>query len=513
MQALKRRQAAIIVWLHRRPRALLGILVASGVAGVALMPLLGARLLPDFRENYLIAHASLRPGISLEETVRIGEKISKDLMRIPGVKSIAEQIGRAENGQDPDAPNKSEFEVQIDPLQGRSAVDIDAAIRRAFERYPSQLVEIYSVLAERIGETISGESAAFSINVIGSDLDADDRVGAQIVEVLRRLKGSGTVRLIVPPRQVELRVDLSAERLAARGLQASDVLLAVNSAFHGAVAGVLNEADRSLPLVVRIQGARADPDAVGRLLVRGRDGALVPVSAVANVKMVSARGLIDHQNGLRRQIVVASPRGEDQAGYARSARRAIAEQIELPPGVYLEFGGAAEAHAAAANELLLHSGAAFVLILLLLSLAFGSARQALLVLMALPSTLIGGVAAVALTGGTLTLGAMVGFVALFGMAARNTILLISHYDHLVREENQTWDFRTALRGAEERLTPVVLTSLLTGLALLPVAMQLHEPGHEVEGPMAVVILGGLVSSTLVSLLLIPPLAARWLGSD
>jgi Cu/Ag efflux pump CusA len=264
---------------------------------------------------------------------------------------------------------------------------------------------------------------------------------------------------------------------------------------------------------VRFQGAGADPEALGHLLVRARDGALIPLSSVASIEMVLARGLIDHQDGLRRQIVVASPRSEDQAGYAKAARRAIAAQVELPAGVYLEFGGAAEAHAAAANELLLHSAAAFVLILLLLALAFGAARQVLLVLLALPSTLIGGVVAVAVTGGTLTLGAMVGFVALFGMAARNTILLVSHFDHLVREENQAWNLRTALRGAEERLTPVVLTSLLTGLALLPVALQLHEPGHEVEGPMAVVILGGLVSSTLVSLLLIPPLAASWLRPE
>jgi Cu/Ag efflux pump CusA len=228
------------------------------------------------------------------------------------------------------------------------------------------------------------------------------------------------------------------------------------------------------------------------------------------VRTVLARSVVDHQDGLRRQIVVASPKGADQAGYASAARRAIDAKVPLPPGVFLRYGGAAEAQTAARNELLLHSIAAFVLIVLLLALAFGHARHVLLVLLSLPSTLIGGVVAVALTGGTLSLGAMVGFVALFGMAARNTILLVSHYDHLVHTEGQSWTLDVAARGAEERLTPVLLTALLTGLALLPVALQLHQPGHEIEGPMAVVILGGLVSSTLVSLLLIPPLAARWL---
>jgi CzcA family heavy metal efflux pump len=510
LRRLKRGQLRAIAWLNLRPRTLIAIVLVSGVAGIVCLPLLGARLLPDFRENYLIAHASLRPGISLTETTRIGQQISQGLIAIPGVKSVAEQIGRAENGQDPDAPNKSEFEVQIDPRHGRTAAEIDSAIRDVFDDFPNQLVEIYSVLAERIGETLSGESAPFTISVIGSDLDADDEVGTQIVAVLQTLRDSGSVRLTVPPREAELHVALRPERLTQYGLQAADVLQTVNAAYHGSVAAELNQADRSIPVVVRIARAGADPHAVGALLLRGHDGALTPLSAVAEVSMMSARSLIDHQDGLRRQIVVASPKGADQAAYAEAARKAIAEKVQLPPGVFLRFGGAAEAQTAAKNELLLHSAAAFVLIVLLLALAFGHARHVLLVLLSLPSTLIGGVAAVALTGGTLTLGAMVGFVALFGMAARNTILLVSHYDHLVQQERQPWNLDTASRGAEERLTPVLLTALLTGLALLPVALQLHQPGHEIEGPMAVVILGGLVSSTLVSLLLIPPLAAHWL---
>jgi CzcA family heavy metal efflux pump len=510
LRHLKRGQLGAIAWLNLRPRALVAIVLVSGVAGIICLPLLGARLLPDFRENYLIAHASLRSGISLAETTRIGERISKDLMAIPGVKSIAEQIGRAENGQDPDAPNKSEFEVQIDPRQGHRAAEIDADIRAVFGNYPNQLVEIYSVLGERIGETLAGESAPFSISVIGSDLDADDRVGAQIVDVLRHLPDTSNARLTVPPRELELHVELLPQQLAIHGLPAADVLQTVNAAFHGTVAAELNQADRSVPVAVRIAHQRADPSAVGALLLRGRDGALTPLSSVARISMPLARSVVDHQDGLRRQVVAASSKGADQARYAELARRSISAQVQLPPGVFLRYGGAAEAQAAARNELLLHSAAAFVLIVLFLALAFGNARHVLLVLLSLPSTLIGGVVAVALTGGTLTLGAMVGFVALFGMAARNTILLVSHYDHLVRAEAQPWNRETAARGAEERLTPVLLTALLTGLALLPVALQLHQPGHEIEGPMAVVILGGLVSSTLVSLLLIPPLAARWL---
>ncbi len=510
LQRCKRAQQRAIGKLHGHPRLVLSLLLLSGAAGMALLPLLGARLLPDFREDYLIAHASLRPGISLTETARVGARIAERLSAIPGVKSVAEQIGRSENGQDPDAPNKSEFEVQIDPAQGFTATQIEGRIRRTFDDFPNQLVEIYSVLVERIGETLSGESAPFFISVFGPDLDDDDRVATEVAKVLQGLPDSGNVRLKVPPRQPELRLDLRPPQLALYGLQAADVLQTVNAAYHGTVVAQLNQADRSVPVTVRMAQTGATPQAVGTLLLHGHDGALVPLSAVADLQMVSARSLIDHEDGLRRQVVVANPQTSDQKGYAEAARKAIAAQLKLPPGIYLRFGGAAEAQASAAHELLLHSAAALMLIVLLLALAFGHARHVLLVLAALPSTLIGGVAAVTLSGGALSLGAMVGFVALFGMAARNTILLISHYDHLVRVEGCEWSLQTALRGAEERLTPVLLTALLTGLALLPVAVQLRQPGHEIEGPMAVVILGGLVSSPLVSLLLVPPLAARWL---
>jgi Cu/Ag efflux pump CusA len=314
----------------------------------------------------------------------------------------------------------------------------------------------------------------------------------------------------VPPRQPELQLQLRPEQLALYGLQAAEVLSALNADYHGTVVAQLNQSDRSVPVVVRLRGAGTTPEDVGTLALHGHDGVRVPLASVATLSMVSARSLVEHEDGLRRQVVVASPHTADQAGFARAAQAAIAAHVKLPPNVYLRYGGTAPAQAAAARELIWHSAAALVLIVLLLALAFGQSRHVLLVLATLPSTLIGGVVAVALSGGTLSLGAMVGFVALFGMAARNTILLISHYEHLATIEGEPWGLATALRGAEERLTPVLLTALLTALALLPVALQSREPGHEIEGPMAVVILGGLVTSTLVSLILVPPLAARWL---
>ena len=509
----KRWQLATIAALARRPRLSLALLVVTGIAGLVVLPLFGARLLPDFREDYLIAHGSLRPGIAIGETARIGREISTRLAAIDGVRSVAQQIGRAENGQDTDTPNDSEFEIRIEPTSARGAEAIEADIRAVFDSYPNQHAEVYSVLAERIGETLTGEGGAFSVSVFGTDLDRNDAVAARIAEVVGGIPGASGVRLGVPPRQPQLRIELDHAALALNGLDAADVLDTVQAAFHGRLAAEMNLPDRSLPVVVRIAEVDDDPSAVAALVLRGRDGTLVRLGDVARVETVSARAVIDHEDGLRRQVVIATPDVDDEVGFARAAQQAIAARVELPPGVYLRYGGSAEAQRDASRELLRNALFAAVLVIVLLAFAFGHARHVGLILAALPSTLIGGVIALWLTGATLTLGSMVGFVALFGMAARNTILLVSHYDHLVRVEGAAWNLDTALRGATERLTPVLLTALLTALALLPVALQADQAGHEIEGPMAIVLLGGLASSTLVSLLLIPPLAARWLRID
>jgi len=507
LRRMKRFQHRAIAWLNERPRLAWMILTVTALAGIAALPLLGARLLPDFRESYLIVHTTLRPGVSIDETVRVDRRISARLAAIPGVGSVAAQIGRAENGQDPDTPNKSEFEVQVAPAIGRTAVE---QIRAIFEDFPDQLSEIDSMLTERIGETLSGEAAPFLISVFGTDLEADDRVAQRAAQVLRSLPGSGQVRLLVPARQPEIQVSLKPRELTSHGLQASDVLGAVSASFSGTPVSEISLADRSIPVVIRTPAAAATPQAVGDLLLRGHDGNLVRLSSVAAVEVIDGRALLNHEGGLRRQVVAATPRGNDQVGFADAARRAIARQVKLPRGVYLAFGGSAVEQAGALEELLLHSVAAIVLIVVLLSIAFGRARQVLLVILALPSTLIGGVAALAIADASLTIGAMVGFIALFGMAARNSILLVSHYDYLVMNEGQEWGGAAALRGAEERFTPVLLTAMLTALALLPVALQSGKPGHEIEGPMAIAILGGLVTSTLTTLFIIPALSVRWL---
>jgi Cu/Ag efflux pump CusA len=258
---------------------------------------------------------------------------------------------------------------------------------------------------------------------------------------------------------------------------------------------------------------RRDPESIGALRIRTPTGRELPLSALADVTLESGRARILHESGQRRQVVTLNATTSDVVGLVEAAQRAITEKVKLPDGVYLKFGGAAEAASAASRDLALHSSIAAVGVLLLLMLAFPDWRSIVLILINVPFALVGGVIAVALGGGSVSIGSLVGFVTLFGISARNTIMLISHYAHLIGAEGAHWSGQTVLRGARERLTPILMTAVVTGLGLLPLALGSGEAGREVEGPMASVILGGLVSSTVLNLLVMPALVLRYLRPD
>jgi Cu/Ag efflux pump CusA len=250
---------------------------------------------------------------------------------------------------------------------------------------------------------------------------------------------------------------------------------------------------------------RDDPEAAGSLLVRGSSGVLAPLSAVSTISLDTNRASISHDGGRRRQIVTANTDRADVAGFTADVQRELSSRVSLPDGVYLEYAGVAQGQTAARRELLVNVSVAAAGIVAMLVLAFGGPRPAILILSSAPSAMVGGVAAVILTGGVVSLGGLVGFVTLFGITARNAILLVSHSDHLVRHEGAEWNRSTVLRATSERVTPVIMTALVTALGMVPIAVGTGEAGREIQGPMAQVILGGLITSTLLSLFLLPPL--------
>jgi Cu/Ag efflux pump CusA len=324
------------------------------------------------------------------------------------------------------------------------------------------------------------------------------------------VNGAVDVTLESKATSPELVIQLRPERLAQFGFQPVEILEAVETAYQGTEVAQTFQGNRVVDVTMILSEAeRREPETIGGMLVQNGAGLRMPLRELADVFLTDSRSVIVHDGVQRRQQVTCNVQGRDVASFVRELKRKVAARVTFPGGVYPVYGGSAEAQKKARMELLMHSLIAGVIIVLLLAMVFRSGRNLLLVLVNLPFALVGGALAVFASGGLLSIGSLVGFVTLFGLTMRNSIMLISHYEHLVREEGMTWGLEAAIRGASERLLPILMTVLVTGLGLLPLAIGAQEAGHEIEGPMAIVILGGLVTSTVLNLLVLPTLAQRY----
>jgi Cu/Ag efflux pump CusA len=502
--------ARLLARLIDRPR---GVVIGTALTALVVAVVFasfGSELLPAFRERHYVVQLNGPVGASMPWMRDVGARISKEILAIPEVATAEQQIGRAEAAEDTWPPSRSEFHVRLKPVGGAGEDHALAAIRAVLARYPMMRGEVVTFLGDRISESLSGETAKVAINVYGPDLDALDRAAADIARVVGTVPGAADVQVKSQPGAPTLEIALDPARLAAHSVTGSDAYDAIEAGFQGRMVSQITEASRVTDVAITLPANR-EPEAIGALLVRGADGGAVPLSDVATIRIGEGRTTIAHEAGQRRQVVTVNPEGSDIAGFVAKARAAIDRQVKLPPGVFLDFAGAAEAQAAATRQVLVNVGTASIVVEVLLILAFGGGRPAALILVTTPFALAGGVAAVAVSGGVLSLGALVGFVTLFGIAARNAILLIAHVDHLVDEEQAEPGAATVLRAARERLTPILITALVAGLGLAPLALDAGQAGREVQGPMAAVILGGLVTSTAMSLILLPALilAYRW----
>jgi Cu/Ag efflux pump CusA len=442
---------------------------------------------------------------------RIGERISRAMLKIDGIATVSLQVGRAEAGEDTWSPNRGELHIELKPgVSGAEESRIEADLREVLDAFPGVQSEVVTFLGDRISESVSGETAAVTINVFGPDLTVLDQVASQVAARVRAIPGAADVQYRASADVPMLSIAPRAASLAMLGMRPTDVMDAVATAYAGTTVAHVYEGSQSMALrVVLDEAARSDPQAVRDLPVRTPAGRLAPLSMLADVSLESGRDSILHDNGQRRQVITLNPRTSDIVGFVRTLRQTLSRDVKLPPNVYLEFGGSARAAAEATRELLIHGTVAFAVIVMMLILVFGSWRTTALVLINVPFALVGAVVAVALSDASLSIGTLVGFVTLFGISARNSILLMSHYEHLTLVEGRRWSRYLAERGARERMTPIFMTALVTALGVLPLALGNGEAGQEVEGPMAVVILGGLVSSTLLNLLVMPVVAARY----
>jgi CzcA family heavy metal efflux pump len=485
--------------------------VLAAVATATGLMLFSSELLPSFKESHFVLGVTGPPGTSLSAMRTYGQAISKDLLAIPGVQSAEQQIGRAEGGEDTWPTSKSEFHVELKPkLKAADQDRVEKSIHEVLSSYPGLTSEVVTFLGDRIGETLTGETAAVAVNVYGQDLDQIDAAAAQIAAVIKAVPGAKDVQMQTPPTTPVVRADLQFDQLARYGLSAAEVLAAIEGAYQGAPAAEIYDNARTIEIAVTTPSSvRGNPEAVGDLLLRGASGVTVPLNKVAKVYLAEGRTSISHEGGVRRQVVTTNPVPKDVQAVTKAVQAAVAQKVKLPPGAYVTYSGTAEGAAQAQRELLFNVALALGGIVALLLLAFRSGRAVGLILGSAPFALVGGVVAVALTGHSLSLGSLVGFITLFGIAARNAILLISHADHLITVEGQPWSLQTVIRATRERVTPILMTALVTALGLLPLALQTGQAGREIQGPMAIVILGGLVTSTLMSLFLLPSLVWRY----
>jgi len=500
-------------WLDnvsRRSRTVIGLALGLCLGATATLPFFGGEFLPELHEGHYVLHMSAVPGTSLAESIRLGKLVTAELLKNPHIRSVEQQAGRAENGEDTFGPQYSELHVDLQPLHGEEAEQAESEIRAILGRFPGLTFTVESFLTERMEETISGTTAEFAVDIFGNDLDTLDAKAGEVRQVLSKIRGAVDVNLTAQPGLPELAVRLRPERLLQYGFRPVDVLNAIQTAYEGTTVSQIYDGNRVFDVAVILdENDRKNPEAISSFPLRNAQGVVVPLRELANIGLGNGRYAVIHEGAQRLQQVTCNVERRDVASFAAEVKQKIAAQVTFPPGVFAVYAGSAQAETQARHDLLVHSILAGAGIVLLLAVLFGSGRNLLLILANLPFALVGGVLAVFATGGSLSVGSLVGFVTLFGITMRNSIMMISHFEHLVNEEGLTWGTEAALRGATERLIPIAMTALVTALGLLPLAIGSGEAGREIEGPMAIAILGGLVTSTLLNLLVLPVLALRF----
>ena len=515
LDARESRLVAILKGWYRRtlPRvidrpAVAGAMLAGlMLATLAAVPFLGEEFLPNFREYDFLMHWVEKPGSSIEAMNRITERASKELRAIPGVRNFGSHIGRAEVADEVVGPNFTELWISLDP-----SVDYEvtvAKVQEVVDGYPGLYRDLLTYLRERIKEVLTGASATIVVRIEGPDLDRLQTHAAAVRSALAPI--SGVVDLKAQPQVLvpQIEVKFRSEKAARLGVAAGDIRHAVTTVVQGSKAGEFFEDQRFFDVVVwGTPEARGSIDAVRAIRLPVPGGGTVPLHAVADVAIVPVQNEITRENGARRIDVTCNVAGRDLGSVARDIDAQLAT-LDLGAGYHAEVLGEYAARAASSRSLLVWGGVALAGVILILLTDFGTVRLTALVFLTLPFALVGAIAAAFLTGGILSLGSLVGLVTVIGIAARNGIMLVSHYRHMHREEGVPFGRDLVMRGAEERLAPILMTALATGLALVPIALSGDKAGHEIEHPMAVVILGGLVTSTLLNLFLLPPLYLRF----
>ena len=511
VRRLKSRYGQILPRILNHAGWVIGLSAILLIASLAAVPFLGGQFLPEFNEGNLIIHMAGLPGTSLEESMRVGAIVQQRLTRVPEVVKIAQRTGRVQLGEDTWGPNYTEIDVNLKE-SGRTRDEVMADVRKHLEGLTGYAFSIKQFISERIEEVLSGTTATIVVKLFGPDLDVLQEKAAEIQSVMAAVPGLADLTVEQQTGVPQLLIRFNHDAMASYGLNSADLAASIRTAFFGSVVSEVYEQQKSFAILVRYDPALTrNPQSMRDTLIDSPIGAKVPLSAVADIQIISAPAAINREGAQRRIVISANTTGVGSlTSVAQEVQRRVADKMRLPTGYYVVYGGQYEAQSQALRQILILSLAAIAGIFLLLFLAFRSLRESLLVMANLPLALIGGIVAVLLASeGETSIASLVGFVSLFGIATRNGIMLITHYHHLMREEGMSFGRELVERGALERLSPILMTALTAGLGLLPLALSAGKPGRELEQPMAVVILGGLFTSTLLNMVVLPALYLKF----
>jgi CzcA family heavy metal efflux pump len=492
-----------------RPRVvILSAIVLLVAVGIAITRM-GTAFLPEFHEGTLTVQANTLPGTSLAKSDEIGRRVEQIMLAQPEVVATARRTGRAELDEHVQGVEAAEIDVGLRPSD-RPRDELLAALRRDFSTLPGVNVTIGQPISHRIDHMLSGTRANIAIKVFGDDLRILRRLGEHVRETVSGIPGVVDLSLEQQMDVPFIRFVLNRQAIARYGLRTEDVAEAVETSFAGSTVGRIFDRGAAFDLVVKFdQESSADFERIGDLPIDTPNGGPVPIRLLAEVRREEGANMILRENVQRRIVISCNVSGRDLGSVVREIQSRVAQTLPMPAGYRVEYGGQFESQQSASERLAILFVGVLAGLFMLLVLAFGRSRDAVIVMVNLPLALVGGVVGVFLAGGVLSIAAMIGFITLFGIATRNGIMLVSHIQHLMTEEGVT-DFREAVeRGAHERLIPILMTAMAAGLALIPLALGGGKPGSEIQTPMAIVILCGLTTSTLLNMFVVPTLYLRY----
>ncbi len=505
VRAMKVRYEQLLMRVLDGPKR--AILIATGVLVVLTLVLffnLGRSFLPPFNEGSFTINVSTLPGVSFEESDRMGEQAERLLLQVPEVKDVARKTGRAELDEHALGVNTSEMEVPFE-LKDRSKEEVMADIRFKLRTLPGVNVEIGQPISHRIDAMLSGTKAGIAIKVFGPDLTTLHSIGLQIQQATHSIDGVTDLNVEQQVERPQLVIRPRRLLLASNGITLPQFAAYVNAALGGEVVSQVQDGGKTFDLTVRMADEDINSiDHIRNMLIDTADGRQVCLSDVADIFSSAGPNTISRENAQRKLVVSANAQGRDLRSVVNDMRQSIETNVKLPDGYRVEYGGQFESEASASRLLLGLSVVSIVVILLLLYLQFRSWKQSVVVLLNLPLALIGGVLALVVTGGVVSIPAIIGFISLFGMATRGGMLLVDRYNELARHGLSRRE--VVLRGSLDRLLPILMTALSSGLALIPLALGSSLPGNEIQSPMAQVMLGGLLTSTLLNLIIVPLMA-------